>query len=193
MDTRTRLIAAADILVKAALFILLLVAVIDPAAVNLDGKAPIARATVYPLGALVVPAIWWLWFRDRKFPWTGDLLISLPWLTDLLGNVLDLFDSIVWFDDWIHFGNWFLLTAGLLLLTLPATSGVIATYERALALGVPMAVGWELGEYVTFVATHQEYATAYTDTLGDLGMGSLGALLAATVVYLARRRVRQGQ
>ncbi|WP_460520733.1 hypothetical protein [Flindersiella endophytica] len=39
-------------------------------------------------------------------------MITLPWLLDLLGNRLDLFDTIGGWDDAMHLVNWALLTAG---------------------------------------------------------------------------------
>ena len=50
------------------------------------------------------------------------------------------------------------------------------------------AVIWELGEYVAFVRKSPELQTAYTDTLGDETLGTLGALTAA--LLLARRARR---
>ena len=46
---------------------------------------------------------------------------------------------------------------------------------------------WELGEYVAFVRHSPELQTAYTDTLGDLTLGTLGALLAGLTleIYLS--------
>lgn len=46
---------------------------------------------------------------------------------------------------------------------------------------------WELGEYVAFVRHSTELQTAYTDTLGDLTLGTLGALLAGLIVHRVRR------
>ena len=149
---------------------------------NIRGKAAGLRAVAYPLGALVVPILWWLLWRRRPFPWLGDALVTLPWFTDTLGNRLDLFDTVDFFDDWMHFMNWALLTAGVLVLTLPATTRPKAVVERALAFGVTAAMGWELAEYVAFIRTSPERDTAYTDTLGDMSMGSIGAIVAAVVV-----------
>ena len=88
-----------------------------------------------------------MWWRRRPFPWLGDALVTLPWFIDTLGNWLDLFDTVDFFDDWMHFMNWALLTAGVLVLTLPATTRLKAVVERALAFGVTVALGWELAEY----------------------------------------------
>ena len=181
-------VAIADIAVKIALVVLILIAVAYPDLGNVRGKAAPLRAFAYPVGVLVVPAIWWLRFRDKPFPWLGDLLVSLPWFTDTLGNRLNLFDAVAWFDDWMHFMNWGLLTAGLLVLTLPGTAGWWRTLERALALGVSLALGWEIAEYVAFIRTSPELTTAYTDTLGDLALGTSGSVFAAVLVWFVRSR-----
>ncbi len=54
----------------------------------------------------------------------------------------------------------------------------------ALAVGFAAvaAIGWELAEYVTFIRFSSELATAYTDTLGDLMLGTLGGLVGAALV-----------
>lgn len=181
-------VAIADITVKVALVALILLAVAYPDLGNVRGKAAPLRAVAYPAGVLIVPAIWWLRFRDRPFPWLGDLLVSLPWFTDTLGNRLNLFDALSWFDDWMHFMNWGLLTAGLLVLTLGSSGGWWRTLERALALGVSLALGWEIAEYVAFIRFSPELVTAYTDTLGDMLLGTTGSVVAAAVVWFVRSR-----
>jgi hypothetical protein len=181
-------IAIADIAVKVALVVLIIVAIAYPDLGNVRGKAAPLRAIAYPAGVLIVPTIWWFRFRGRPFPWLGDLLVSLPWFTDTLGNRLNLFDSLSWFDDWMHFMNWALLTSGLLILTLPAPASWWRTFERAVALGVSLALGWELAEYVAFIRDSPELATAYTDTLGDMILGTTGSIVAAVAVWFVRSR-----
>lgn len=57
------------------------------------------------------------------------------------------------------------------------------TVMLALGFGATAAVLWELGEYVAFIRHSPELQTAYTDTLGDLLAGTLGALLAGLIVH----------
>jgi hypothetical protein len=178
----TRAALVVDLVAKVGLVVLLVIAVAYPDLGNIRGKAAGLRAVAYPLGALVVPALWWWRWRSRPFPWLGDALVTLPWFTDTLGNRLNLFDTVDFFDDWMHFMNWGLLTAGVLVLTLPSTAHPKAVVERALAFGITAAMGWELAEYVAFIRTSPERDTAYTDTLGDMTMGSLGAMVAALVI-----------
>ncbi len=177
---------------KAALFLLLLTALIWPDLSGIKGKASTARLVVYPLGALVLPIWWFAYGRaksklHRTFPWTADLLITLPWLIDLLGNRLNLFDTISWWDDAMHFILWALLTAGVLTAFAPANLSRGLTAFVALGFGATAAVIWELGEYVAFVRHSPELQSAYTDTLGDLTLGTIGALLAGLIVHQVRR------
>jgi hypothetical protein len=183
----------AALLAKVALFALLLTAIIWPDLSGIKGKASGARLVVYPLGALVLPLWWFAYGRTRSklhkaFPWRADLLITLPWLVDLLGNRFNLFDTINWWDDAMHFILWALLTAGALIAFAPRDLTRGLTTFVALGFGATAAVIWELGEYVAFVRHSPELQTAYTDTLGDLALGTLGALLAGLIVFQVRRR-----
>ena len=91
-----------DVLGKAALVASLAIVLVDPAWGNLEGKAPTARALTYPLVAFAVP-VWWLLRRPaRAYPWLADVLLTVVAFSDILGNRLDLYDSVVWFDDLMH-------------------------------------------------------------------------------------------
>ncbi len=52
------------------------------------------------------------------------------------------------------------------------------------------AVAWELAEYVAFINKSAERRSTYTDTLGDLALGTLGAVLAALVIHTCWRHGR---
>jgi hypothetical protein len=180
---------------KVLLFGLLLAALIWPDLSGIKGKASTARLVVYPIGAMVLPLWWWAYGRARselhnRFPWHADLLLTLPWLVDLIGNRLNLFDTVSWWDDAMHFILWGLLTAGGLLAFAPPTLSRGLTAFVALGFGATAEVVWEIGEYVAFIRSSPELQTAYTDTLGDLGLGSLGALLAGLILYPLRRSLR---
>lgn len=49
-------------------------------------------------------------------------------------------------------------------------------------LGAVLAIGWELGEWFTFIRHGTEIETAYEDTLGDETLGTLGAVVAGFIV-----------
>jgi hypothetical protein len=160
------------------------------------GKGFTARLVAYPAMMLAAPAGWWLLARRgrasgatrpvdhaRRVPWVPFTWIMLPFLIDVTGNTLDLYDSIWWWDDANHFVNWFFLNLGVgLLLARAAPQPGWALLVTVGGVGAIMAIGWELGEYFAFIRGGTELATAYTDTLGDLTLGTLGALTAGILV-----------
>jgi len=149
-------------------------------------KAFGARLLAYPLMMLVAPAIWWRATRRREPrpapPYGAFTLIMLPFLIDVTGNSLDLYDSLVWWDDFNHFFNWFLLLTGIGLLICRPVRPRWAVVLVVCGLGAMLAIGWELGEWWTFIRHGTEIDTAYEDTLGDETLGTLGALCAGFLV-----------
>lgn len=184
---RATALALAVVGAKAALGVMLVVVLVDPAWGNLEGKAPVARALLYPVVALVVPVHRLLRPSAAPYPWLSDLLLTLAGFTDILGNRLDLYDRVWWFDDVIHLGVTLCVSAALVLLSLQRTATAAAVRDRALAWGMTVGLGWELFELVSFVRRSAEAPTAYADTLGDLSMDWLGACLAAWLVHTAWR------
>ncbi|GAB3684074.1 hypothetical protein [Angustibacter aerolatus] len=178
--------ALAAWVVRALTLALLVLGATHPDWHQFAGKAMAARAVAYPLAMLALPVGWWLTRRGRTpYPAVQDLLLTLPFLVDTAGNALDLYDGITWFDDACHFLNWALLL-GAVAITLPARLGGWARLGLTVGLGSTTALVWELGEYVTFLRDSPELATAYTDTLGDMTLGTLGSLLAGLVVLRLR-------
>jgi hypothetical protein len=155
-------------------------------------KAFGARLVAYPVLMLLAPAIWWLVVRrhDRTAlpPYGACTLIMLPFLIDVTGNSLDLYDSVVWWDDFNHWINWLLLLTGIGLLIGRQVRPAWVLVVLITGLGAILAIGWELGEWWTFIRHGTELDTAYEDTLGDLTLGTLGAMCAGFVVLWARRR-----
>lgn len=182
---------AASITLKALLVGLLCLALVDPDSVNMRDKAAGARAVVYPLLSFTIPVVWFLQWRERtSFPWVADLMVTVTCFTDILGNWMNLYDSVVWFDDWMHFMNTGLLAAAVVLVTMPRTTSFGRILERGLAVGATGAIVWEIGEYYAFISNHSsEREFAYTDTLGDLGLGVLGAVVAAVAIRTSWRRL----
>jgi hypothetical protein len=171
----------------------LVFAVARPDLPQFEGKAMAGRAIAYPLAVLLVPALWWFLRRGRRtdYPYALDILWTLPFLIDVSGNSADLYDTVSWWDDANHFVNWAILVGafGQLLVRLPV--GRLAAAGLAVGFGALTAVLWEFAEYITFIRTNEEeFATAYTDTLGDLALGLAGSLVAAalTVSVAWRRR-----
>ena len=173
-----------DLIAKTGLVTLLFLSLVFPDLGNVEDKAAGLRALAYPLLAFTVPIVWWVFWRDRaSFPWVADLLVTSTCFTDTLGNRLDLYDSVVWFDDLMHFMNTGLLTAAVILLTMRHSATFGAVVERSLAFGMTAAVGWEIAEYFAFISKSSERRHAYTDTLGDLALGGCGSAAAGLAVH----------
>ena len=182
---------SANVFAKGALVLLLFLAVAYPDQGNLRDKAAGMRAVGYPLISFTLPVLWWMLWRERmSFPWLSDLLITLTCFSDILGNRMDLYDTVVWFDDLMHFANTGLLAAAFILLTLSRDVGFGRVLERALAFGATAAIAWELAEFFAFISKSTEREFAYADTLGDLSLGVAGAVVAAVVLHRSWRHGR---
>jgi hypothetical protein len=93
-----------------------------------------------------------------------------------VGNALDLYDRIEWWDDINHLGNWMLLSAAFVSLGGPHDATRLTRVALGVGFGAVVAIVWEALECVTFIPDSPEAATAYQDTLGDLTLGLLGSL-----------------
>lgn len=149
-------------------------------------KAFGARLIAYPIMMLLVPALWW-WFVKRRKPeaeppYVAFALIMLGFLVDTTGNSLDFYDTLTWWDDMNHFVNWVFLNAGIGLIIAAAVNPMWARIVLVAGIGSILALGWEIGEWYTFIRHGTEIETAYEDTLGDMTLGTLGGTLAAVIV-----------
>jgi hypothetical protein len=177
-----RVYLAADLAIKLATVGLLAWAALNPDLPQFQDKALTGRAIAYPIALLALPVGWWLFGRGRvPFPLAADLLFSLPFLIDVAGNALNLYDTIAWWDDANHLVNWVLHTSAVGLLLRNGPWGAATRAALAFGYAVTSAVLWELAEFVTFVPNSPEAASAYADTLLDLALGMLGGLTAAIV------------
>jgi hypothetical protein len=155
------------------------------------GKAVPGRLIGYPFALALVPVLWVVLRRrgPLAYPGVADLLVALPFAVDVVGNAANAYDSISWFDDAAHFVNWALLF-GALAISLPRRLPALVQLGLVVGLGSLVALVWELVEYVTFIHDSAERATAYTDTLGDMALGTSGALVSGLAVVLTRTRRR---
>jgi hypothetical protein len=169
----------------------LAVATFVPGIERFDDKAFGARLAAYPVMMLFVPAIWWLTVKRKRpeaeVPHLAFALVMLGFLVDTTGNSLDFYDTLVWWDDLNHFVNWVFLNAGIGLLIVGAVRPHWARVVLVAGIGSLLALGWEIGEWYTFIRHGTEIETAYEDTLGDMTLGTLGGTLAALVVARAKR------
>ena len=177
-----------DIGVKVATIALLALAVLAPELPQFQGKAFAGRAITYPVALAVVPIAWSLFGRGRvPFPLATDILLGLPFLIDMAGNALNLYDTIEWWDDANHLGNWALHTSAIVLL-FRGRLALLGVAAVGIAWASTSAILWELAEYVAFVPSSPEAGTAYADTLGDLALGLVGGTAAAVAIAWWARR-----
>jgi hypothetical protein len=148
-----------------------------------EGKAFLGRLLTYPIAGLVVPAVWWFAGRPKPYPDAVDALLVSPFLIDVVGNALDLYDTVWWWDDANHFVNWALLSGAFALFIVRAGLGRWSTVGLVVGFGAISAIIWELAEYAAFIRNSPELATAYEDTLGDLALGLSGSFLASAIAY----------
>jgi hypothetical protein len=154
------------------------------------GKAFGWRLVGYSIAALIVPAIWAGRGRHPPYPFLADTLFVLPFLIDTIGNSLNLYDTIDWWDDANHFVNWALLSGAVAAALLRTHVRGAELFSLVVGFGGVTAILWELGEYFAFIRNSPELETAYTDTLGDMALGLSGATLTAAIAVIALGRQR---
>jgi hypothetical protein len=152
------------------------------------GKAFGWRLVGYSIAALIVPAAWAARGRRSAYPFATDILFALPFLIDTVGNALDLYDTIDWWDDANHFVNWALLSGAVGAALARTQIRGAELFGLVVGFGGVTAILWEIGEYFAFIRHSSELATAYTDTLGDLTLGLSGSTLTATLAVVVLRR-----
>ncbi len=193
------LIARGNLVVKVVLIALLLHAVAFPDLPQYQGKGIVPRLILYPVSIWLVPLVWWLVWRrrDRPMPYPHliDLLVALPFTIDTGGNALNLYDTIDWWDDLMHFVTWvpWVVAFGLVIRERPHLHRADVA-AITIGFGAVTHIIWEVVEYLAFIRNNtSELAGAYRDTIGDLVMslcGSItGGVLVATVLFgVARLR-----
>lgn len=116
---------------------------------------------------------------------TGSLLIA-AW-----SNVFDLYTTILWWDDVIHFvcGGvvgvvMYLLLAHARIVAAPGTRGFTtagATVLTAL-FGLALSALWEMVEGFGYEYITTDIYVTYADTISDMAAGGLGALAAGLLL-----------
>ena len=181
-----RRLAWVNLSVKAALILLLLHAVAFPDLEQYAGKGIATRLLTYPISIIIVPIVMRTLRRSGPgdYPHLIDMCVAAPFVLDTLGNALNLYNTIDWFDDIMHFITWVPWVAGF---------GLALRYNRELprwnVFGLAVGYGavthilWEIGEYFAFIRSNpDEFDTAYEDTLGDLALSLSGSVVGATLV-----------
>lgn len=182
------LIKIANIAAKILLIGLLVHLVLNPDLPQYQNKGMAWRLALYPLvvfGTYFVYLI--VRYRSQRkiaYPYLIDLIVTLCITIDMLGNTLNYYDSITWWDDLMHFGLtiFWVLIVGMLL---RKNTGLSRLNVAALTLGAGAVahILWEIAEYLTFVPSNSlEAPGAYRDTVGDLALGLLGAGVGAFLI-----------
>jgi hypothetical protein len=183
---RSRAVAVA-VGLKVVLVALVLFAVTHLEWDRFADKAMTARAVLYPLAAAIVPLAWLAGRRRWPYPALVDSLLVTPFVVDLAGNALDLYDRVTWFDDACHLVNWGILTAAFAV-PVARRCGAWVTFGLCVGFGATTAILWEIGEYGAFILKTDESVTAYRDTLGDLTLGLTGSAVAGGVAAICVRK-----
>lgn len=190
------MLAKLNVGAKALLVALLLHAVLFPDLPQYQGKGIGWRLLLYPASALIVPIAWRALGERRRswqYPHLVDLCVVLPFLIDTAGNTANLYDSIDWWDDVMHFVTWVPWVVGFGLALRYATSLTPwLVFGLTVGFGATTHIVWELLEYVAFIRGNpNEYESAYNDTMGDLTMSLLGSIagaaISSTVLWRAGR------
>ena len=178
--------------VKGALVVTLLTGLLFPDIPGVAGKGWPERCVGYPLSALVVPAIWAWRGRRGRYPHLGDALLGVPFVLDLLGNLVNLYDTMAQFDDILHFVNWTFLVAALVLFVAPAGLARWNLVLMGSGFGALAIVAWEGVEWIIQEMGTTGLQLTYDDTVGDLVLSTAGGVLGAAVAanLLARQAAR---
>ena len=187
-----------NIAAKIALIALLAHAAAFPDLEQYQGKGTGWRILLYPLSALLVPLVWWALGERRRrwrYPHLIDLCVIAPFLIDTAGNTANLYDTVVWWDDVMHFVTWvpWVVAFGLALRYVDGLARW-TVFGLTVGFGAVTHIVWELMEYVAFIRSNpDELEGAYRDTMGDLTLslaGSItGAALCATALWALGRPV----
>jgi hypothetical protein len=172
--------------VKGLLVVLLLVGLLFPDLPRFEGKAWPLRVAFYPLFALVVPLFWLRRGRSGAYPHLADMFLVIPFVSDTLGNVANLFDTVDITDDILHFVNWMFLVAALVV---GLASRRLARWNRIMlgaGAGAMAIIIWESIEYLIMVSGTTGLNLTYGDTVGDLALSAAGGVAGAMAVVLLR-------
>ncbi len=183
-----KLVKYSNIAVKLLLIGLFVHYLLFPDLPQYQNKGMEARLILYPLLVFSVFIVYSIikMFSGKKvaYPHLADLFISLAFTIDMLGNTLNLFDRIQWWDDLMHLVLWtfWVLAVGILLRMYTKLSRLTVA-GLTVGFGAVSSILWELGEYSTFVTTNPlESSGAYRDTMGDEALSLLGSFVGAAII-----------
>lgn len=173
-----------------------------------EGAAEVAADGVRLLGLIgvIVAALWFTWtdvgilalilpaLLIPRFvgvrPWF-DIVSNVTVLLAAWSNVIDLYRTVPWWDVVFHF----VCTGVLAMMTylLLVRFGIVAAPSArrppsvgavvlSTIIGLALSAVWEMIEWLGLTFVTDDIFVTYTDTIGDMAVGGLGALLAGFVV-----------
>lgn len=123
-----------------------------------------------------------------------DLAIGITTLVSAASNRLDLYERLPWWDIPAHLVTTAALAA--LVILLADRAGVMVDRRPlplgflSLTVGLALSALWELGEWAGQTWLDPGILTGYADTIGDMAVGGLGALLVAPLMPMLLARSR---
>jgi hypothetical protein len=196
-QTRNRLGAYLNIFLKLVLGGLIVHALWFNELTQYRQKAFGIRIVSYPIIALLSYGVYRFFLRKRNvsYPLIIDLCLTAVVVADFAGNTLNLYDSIAWWDDAMHFliSIPWVIAGGLSLAKLAHRRA--AAFLLVLGYGAVSHILWEIFEYFSFVRSNStEFATAYQDTILDLILSLSGSLTGALIfcIFLYQRNKKRG-
>jgi hypothetical protein len=120
-----------------------------------------------------------------------DVVFGVTLLVAAWSNVFDLYTTVSWWDLVVHFvctgviaAMAYLLLARLGMLVPPQAPGftLAAALVLTTCLGLAGSAVWEMVEWLGKTFISSEIFVAYDDTIGDMAVGGLGALVAGVAL-----------
>lgn len=124
-----------------------------------------------------------------------DIAANLTILVAAWSNVLDLYTGIPWWDLVVHFVCTgvmavllYLVLSFLAITPSPGTPAFTlpTTVVLTTALGLALSALWEMVEWLGETLITDEIYVTYDDTISDMAIGGVGALVAGTILARVR-------
>lgn len=187
--SRARSILVLNIAAKVLLLVLLIYVVANLDLERFAGKGMLPRALTYPLAAVLVPLVWVILGQPRPYPHVTDILLVSPFIVDVGGNVANLYNTIVWFDDAAHAVTWMLLVAAFGSAISRLRQAPWVTGALCVGFGAVTHILWEIIEFLMMQSGALGMQLTYGDTIGDLALSLSGSVFAGVLVgWWARTR-----
>jgi hypothetical protein len=127
-----------------------------------------------------------------------DIGFCLTLLVAAWSNVFDLYTRIAWWDLAVHFvctamiaALVYLWLSRLGIVPVPGRSAAFGAALITAMLGLALSALWEMVEWIGHAYISDEIFVAYDDTISDMAVGGLGALLAGVLVSSVRMLRRE--